>query len=174
MNAELVEAYGNLDSSARAYLRRQGVTTETMLCWPGPVGVATVETFAPAAFAFADTGRTVFVHPAYSVGYDSEVIDAVAWAPSNPRRWWTLQGVGEVLGDDHLFEAAMNNLPLVVHPSPLEWLAAGGDGVVVMDAEDLRAVGAVITSDPEFGREVDRALKAPAQPTPTIYVREAA
>ncbi len=171
---DLVSAYQRCDDPARNWLCRQGVSTETMLMWPGPVGVAKIETQELGFFIWAENGQRAFVHPIYSAGSCSEIIDVVAWLPANPSQWWTLCRTGHPLGDDQLFHAEFWDEPAVLHPSPLAWLAADGDGVVIMDwpmsGPALRSVSCIISNTPTFGREIQRRLTA-SQRCPEIRVR---
>ncbi len=172
---DLLDAYRRLGDPARAWLRRQGVSTETMLVYPGPVGVAEIDTHTLELFSFADFGQRAFVHPVYACGIDSEIIDAVAWMPSSPARWWTLRNTGWPIGDDQLHYAEFWREPVTLHSNPLAWLAADGDGAVVTDwimsSPALRSVPTIITYDHEFGREVERRLTMPARTCPPIRVR---
>ena len=175
---DLLDAYRRLDNSARAWLMRQGVSTEAMLMHPGPVGVADIEIHDPGIFDIADFGMRAFLHPIYSGGFGSEIIDVIAWMPSNPYRWWTLEYTGWALGDDQLFAAEFWNEPILLHPTPLAWLAADGIGVVVndwiMSSPALRSIPCIVTEDAEFGREVQRRLTMPMRSCPEIRVLRAA
>jgi len=175
---DLVQAYRRLDGRYRDRLRQQGVPTEAMLMWPGPIGIAWVETHELGIFDFSDAGQLAFVHPIYSGGFGSEVIDVAAWLPSDPSRWWTHNYSGWAIGDDQLFAAELQFDPILLHPCPLNWLAANGVGVVVMDwimsGAALRSIQAIVVEDQEFGLEVERRLTMPVQHCPEIRVRRAA
>ena len=172
---DLIDAYRRLDNPARAWLHGQVVSTKTMLMYPGPVGVAEIDTHTLDLFSFAETGQRAFVHPVYTGGIDSEIIDTVAWLPSNPARWWTLHNTGCAIGDDQLHYAEFWREPVTLHSNPLAWLAADGDGAVVTDwimsSPVLRSVPTIITYDHEFGREVERRLTMPTRTCPPIRVR---
>ena len=146
-----------------------------MLMYPGPIGIADVEIHALDIFSFADAGQRAYMHPIYSAGIDSEIIDVVAWMPSDASRWFTLNYTGWPLGDDQLPYAEFWSEPVILHPTPLAWLAADGVGVVVMDwpmsSPALRSVPYIITDNVAFGREVERRLTMPVRSCPEIRVR---
>ena len=175
MMNDLVTSYVNLNAPARGWLARQGVSTETMLSWPGPIGVATIEVHDLGIFDFSPVGQRAFVIPAYSGGIGSEVTDVLAWLPAAPARWSSHCYTGWPLGAHHLDHAEIRNEPIVLHPNPMAWLAAGGEGAVIIDwsmsGAALRSLTCIITDDIEFGREVQRRLTKPVQTCPEIRVR---
>ena len=172
---DLLGTYNRLDDASRTWLHRRDVARETMLMWPGPIGVADIEVHELGIFSFADAGRRAFVHPVRSGDSDSEIIDVIAWMPESPSRWWTLCNTGWAIGDEQLHHAEFWNEPVLLHPNPLAWLAADGVGAVVMDwsmsSSTLRSVPCIITDDSVFGREVQRRLTMPVQTCPEIRVR---
>ena len=115
------------------------------------------------------------IGPVYSGGSYTEIADVVAWIPSDPSRWFTLCNTGHPLGDDALHYAEFWSEPVTLHPSPLAWLAADGEGVVIADwpmsSPALRSVPYIITDDVAFGREVERRLTMPVRSCPEIRVR---
>ena len=84
-----------------------------MIGWPGPIGVAKIETCALDIFDFAEAGSTMaFLAPIYSGGRDSKIIDLIAWNPSDPTRWFTRRYSGGAMGDDQLLAAEFWNEPI--------------------------------------------------------------
>ena len=175
---DLVEAYAALDYDALDQLDQLGIVEPTTLAWPGPVGVADIETHALGTFDFAEAGdgRRAFVHPVHVGGINSEPIDAVAWFPENPSRWWTNRYSGLPLGTDQLDCAEIWSVPMMVWPHPAAWLAAGGAGVVINDWEmsgpALRSLPYIFVAADEtaFGCEVARRLTMPVRICPPIQV----
>jgi hypothetical protein len=67
-----------------------------------------------------------------------DLADLVAWHPkSNALATWLGRVV--VLGEEQIFGPRLGE-PLVVHPSPLEWLKASREGVVVVDPMRARPI----------------------------------
>ncbi|MFI5016059.1 MAG: hypothetical protein ACHQAY_27300 [Hyphomicrobiales bacterium] len=59
-------------------------------------------------------------------------IDIAAWSPPRPAALWHARGC--MIGEDGIFAPRMTaTAALLVHPSPREWLRAGGRGVVPID-----------------------------------------
>jgi hypothetical protein len=61
-----------------------------------------------------------------------DVIDLAAWGPPRPLALWIARGL--MLGSENLFGFRMRE-GLEIHPTPLEWLRAGCQGVVIIDPE---------------------------------------
>lgn len=103
-----------------------------------------------------------------------EVIDLVAFRPDTPRSFWSYTGAGMMLGADALDRAQHYSEPLAVHESPLDWLRAGCDGIVILDWKHywpayLGGLPALHASNVEFGRALSAKLSAPLQ-LPQILV----
>ena len=177
---DLHDAQQRLHQRARSWLRKEGVSDETMDRYG--VGLAEIDVHELAMFSFTESGKLAFVLPVRSGDHEREIIDAVAWMPANPCRWWTCRRTGWPLGDDALHHAEFFNEPVVLHPSPLAWLAAGGDGVCVLDLPRsekdpgslsevaLRSLPLIICEDDGHGRFVQHALTAPIPTCPAVRV----
>ena len=97
----------------------------------GDFGVARAQ-FHGDFFEFAPDGAPVLVlgvaeHPA------EEIIDLVAFEPSNPGRWYLRLGQAVVLGRHNARLALFEESPVFIHATPLDWLRANCQGAVVLD-----------------------------------------
>lgn len=163
MNAEFLMAMDGLNNRATAWLRSQGVPEIALHMWPGPVGVAPIETHPPGCFDFAEHGRPAYIQPVLIGPAFSDIVDLIAWHPDDPGRWWTRLYSGLPLGVDQLDVAEILGEPLAIRRAPLSWLQSGGDGVVVTDwpmtAPALRCVPTLIAEDAAHGHEIERHLR---------------
>ena len=171
---EFLFAMDGLDDRSAACLRRQDVPEIAVDQWPGPVGVAAIETHPLGIFDFAEHGRRAFIQPVLSGGEFTDIVDLIAWFPDNPGRWWTRCYSGVPLGDDQLFYAAYWEEPLTLRATPLDWLCAGGAGVCIVDwkmpAPELRSVPELMCETVEHGEAVLRRMSTPALLIPPITV----
>jgi hypothetical protein len=93
-------------------------------------------------------------------------IDLCAWSPPRPPALWHSRGC--MLGEDQMFTAARVNPPgaLIVHPSPMEWLLAGGRGVMIIEpakaASLLRRAEPLQVTSTQQGLELRDQLKVRA------------
>jgi len=162
LNNQFSPAMDGLDDRSAVWLRRQGVPEFAIDLWPGPVGVAAIETHPLGLFDFAEHGRRAFIQPVLSGGKFTDIVDLIAWFSDNPGRWWTHCYSGVPLGIDQLDRAEIEGEPLLLQPTPLDWLCGGGNGIVVTDwamsAPVLRCVPTLITEGTEHGSEVQRRL----------------
>lgn len=55
---------------------------------------------------------------------DSRIVDAVAWWPDTPGRWWLRDGEAVVLGSQALNVASCEGATIALHSTPARWLAA--------------------------------------------------
>lgn len=172
----LVASYGRMTPPDRAWLIRRSVSNRflTLGIWPGPVGFARIETHPLGIFDFAESGPRAFVHPIWSAGPYSEILDLVAWFPDRPDIWWTHLYTGLPLGVDQLDHAEIAGEPIILHPTPLSWLVAEGEGICILDwvmsAPALRSVPVLVCKDDSHGRELQRRLTEPRSRCPEIRV----
>ena len=115
----------------------------------------------PAIGAMTFVIRDRFGHP----------IDIAAWSPPRPLALWHSRGC--MLGEDRMFTDARINEAgtLLVHPSPREWMRAGGRGVVPIDwakaADLLCRAEPLQAASQQHGRELNARLE---KRTPRIFV----
>ncbi|MEP9347877.1 hypothetical protein [Xanthobacter sp. KR7-225] len=104
-----------------------------------------------------------------------EIIDALAWPVTRPDKWARLTGRAILLGEESLGLARLGE-PVPCWRTPLRWLAAAGDGLVILDTVSawrrLRPGPALAAEDHEHAREVRAALAPPGPPS--VAVRKAA
>ena len=174
LDEKFLLAMDGLGERTAAWLQRQGVPEITLQMWPGPVGVAAIETRPLGLFDFAEHGRRAFIQPVLSGPAFSDILDLIAWYPDNPGRCWTRLYTGVPLGVDQLDHAEIEGEPLLLHASPLDWLRARGEGVCVLDwkisAPALRCVPVLLFEQTEFGRLAHDRLSAPSPAVPEIRI----
>ncbi len=174
LEEEFLQAMDRLDERSTACLKQHGVPDISLSMWPGPVGMASIETHPMNCFDFVPDRRRAFVMPVLSGGAFSDIVDLTAWFPDNPGRCWTRCYSGVPLGVDQLDRAELLGDPLLLHPTPLGWLRGNGEGVCILDwkmsSPALRCVPKLICEDVEFGRFVQDRLSAPALVVPEIHI----
>ena len=175
---DLVEAYDFLsqDQRARDWLCSQGVSHLARIEWPGPLGVARIQTYRDGLFEFNDDGIRAFMMPVTDAGRYSDIIDTLAFRPADPTTWWLHQGATSVLGD---VTALDPDRPARIYATPLDWLAAAGAGLVVFDQLGAAPLLRMLTEDGPgvlFGREayddvldLERLLIGPPRPRLKIF-----
>lgn len=138
-------------------LRAAGATADILLQYP----VKALDT---------DAGRRAFVLAVPDRW--SEVTDLVAWPVETPAEFWTVEHRAAVLNEAALFGL---DTEVSVFRTPLEWLAAAGAGIVILDDQSawrLLADGpALIAQDLEHARQMQRIITPPA-PRARILVAE--
>lgn len=102
------------------------------------------------------TGAMIFVVR----DHIGDVIDLAAWGPPRPLALWIARG--SMLGSENLFGFRMREA-LEIHPTPLEWLRAGCQGVVIIDPQKstdlLRRAAPLQASSVAHGRALSRILE---------------
>lgn len=104
-----------------------------------------------------------------------QLTNLVAFHSETPRSFWRmLDGGAPFLGPDAIERAEHFNEPLMVHETPIEWLRAECEGVVILDWNHywplyLGGVKQVRTASIEFGRRLRDTLMRPL-PIPEIQV----
>jgi hypothetical protein len=162
------------------HLARLGITTDDALA-AGGLGALKISTHQGGLFEPGGDLSAAIV-PVYwgsipSLGNpvaDWELIDLLAFNPSNRDQWWLRRGDADLLGAgalDHLYL----DTPLQIHRTPLNWLRSGAGGVVVLDwrtaASRLRSISTLIAEDIEHAKEVLNRLQTPLH-IPEILVPE--
>jgi len=149
------------------WLLRQGVSDAAL--WP--IGGANVR-FDCGTFELDNTGERVLTFQAVDCG---EVIDLIAWQPQTDKlaSW---RGVAFCIGDvDDVFNPAtyLAGGILKVHATPLQWLLADRDGIVIVRPDLAHAHLAnrqrIVCPDARFAREVE-AWVQPPKPIVEIFV----
>lgn len=179
LGAELVAGIDALPETGVRWLRAHGVSGSALLAWPGPVGMTRIETLDFGFWEPCDNGRPAFVQPALVGGAFSEILDLIAWFPSDPSACFQRTGHGPLLGWAWLDAARFNCLPVTLRASPLDWLRHGGSGVAVCNwfvaGSLLRGAVRLDCADEAHGREVRRRMSRTARvPEITIPKKEKA
>ena len=130
-----------------------------------PISAMKIET-SGGLFQPSEAGRQAFVMP---VAEYRNIVDIVAWVPTDPSRLWLRSGYGAALGVDQIENSTMFlglvSSPLMLHPTPLAWLCNGCQGVCILDWPRTRLILAGVTqflcSDPALAKRLTRALQCP-------------
>jgi len=125
------------------WLESQGVDVSLVWKLAGPILEHDVIIFPRMMFDFAEPGRPDSVRAVVHVAYDDDAetpIDLVAWTREKPHEVFRCLGSACAIGIDRLSNPAsyFANRPLRLHQSPLNWLAAGCDGIVPLDYSAMR------------------------------------
>lgn len=102
-----------------------GVTSETrLLC-----GAACIEAHGNRFYEPVQDGKPAIILPIFD---SDELVDLLAFDPREPERWLLRLGGEPLLGRYALSDQLLGK-PLHVYRTPLSWLKAGCDGVVILD-----------------------------------------
>lgn len=102
---------------------------------------------------------------------EGTTIDTIAWRSLRPDAWLWRNGQGWALGIDLIQEPPLWDgfKEITVHATPLDWLCAGGQGVVILDwhaaslIRKLDKFDTIICEDPVVRKRLDSILSVPAQ-----------
>jgi hypothetical protein len=169
-------AHAALEGLLAVGVPRQSITLPPPSGIAGSLGLTSVRVTVDGTFEFTNSGPPTVVIGVH--GPDLDLVDLVAWRPSNPARWRLRLGFADFLGEVHADYAALLYGPLRLFNSPLSWLRAGCDGAVLLDAKfglsTLRDASAVFGDDREHIQAIDRLLRQPILPMPRLgFVTEA-
>jgi hypothetical protein len=125
------------------WLEGQGVDVSHAWNVAGPILEHNITIFPRMMFDFAEPGRPDSVRAVVHVAYDDDAetpVDLVAWTREKPHQVYRCLGSACAIGIDRLFNPAsyFAGRPLRVRRSPLDWLAAGCDGIVPLDYSAIR------------------------------------
>ena len=144
----------------------------------GNAGMARIRRHAGGLYEPDDTGDPALIVPIFlgeipapgNPVAEPILDDLIAWHPDRPNRWALRAGTAVTLGN------AWGSWPLPIHRTPLDWLRAGGAGVVILDwvGAFLRfGDSPLLAQDLEHGQEIRERLTRPV-PCPPILVPNAA
>ena len=178
---EILAPYSENKSSLASVHRSWGFPTDDELLWLldqgvnehalWPISGATVH-FDRGTFEIDDTGERALTFRAEERG---EVIDLIAWQPLTGKlaSW---RGVAFCLGDfDDVFNPGtyFADGALHVHETPLQWLQAAREGIVILRQDLAHTYLAdrqrIVCSNAAHARQIERWLKPP-KPTVEIFV----
>lgn len=145
--AEFYAAFENVHGGIAERMRFLGIPVDE----DRPrVGVARVVTREDGTFEPHPDGALHLIIaegiPEPNLGW-REIVDLIALRTDDPTQWWLRRDIVDLLGSDEIDRAAFAGLPLVLLPSPLDWLRAGCVGAVIVNwSLDPRSIfGAVDT-----------------------------
>jgi hypothetical protein len=163
------------DPTQAAWLERHGVAWSVSRLDAGPVTVGRITAIDDRLFEFTEDGDLAYCHMVWpEAPFCGYTLDIIAWKPANPARWWLRTGMAVVLGEFsmHMHFNYSRRLPL--HRTPLDWLAAGGNGACVLNMAAARydlmhfdAIG-IVAADLAHAEEVERAVRGPPPRRPRI------
>jgi hypothetical protein len=151
------------------WLRSQGVSRSAILD-PWPLGATTVK-FSGDTFELDSNGERVLTFLVEDCG---EVIDIAAWQPRTCQLA-TRRRAGFAIGQEGIFNPAtyFADGVLQVHETPLQWLLAEREGIVVVQPDMthayLRNCRCLAFSDAAHARQVEQWIQPP-KPTVEIFV----
>ena len=191
--AEFTVAASQVQPRHFDWLQRQGVPHDFL--WRGAqrFGVHGIIPSNDGSYEPIDDGQRAVIIPTIPLLSPAEwcddddvdledIGDLVAWFPQKPGRWWVRTGSTPILNADAIAGAEIFDEALKVYSTPLDWMRAAGDGIVVLDPVAhlgmyLGSVRQLVCDTVELGREIDRRLRDPAVRLPQIFIpdtREAA
>lgn len=125
---------------AKAYLEKKGCMAECIEYAANVDVIRHGKTYTPTP----DAGVTCIALPVYDGG---DIVDIVAWSPTDPLKWYTRRGTDSVLGAYDLQQAIVYRTPLKVYPSPCQWLTHGMVGCVPLTTDSMSKFMGVIEID---------------------------
>jgi len=107
-----------------------------------------------------------------------DIGDLLAFYLRNPSRWWTRTGTVPALNHDAIERAGFMGERLTIHSTPLDWLRAEGQGVVLLDRRAnlrllLGGVESFLVGDLRLGADIEQRMTKP-YPKPRIFFRQKA
>jgi hypothetical protein len=183
LSAEFAEAATRAQRAHFDQLIAQGVPHSFL--WRGPMRFGVAEIVVTGELYEPGPGPSALVIPACPLAdlgdddEDGDLGDLIAWLPSKPGRWWRRVGGLPILGLSHIERAGFFREALSVWSTPLRWLRASGEGVVILSGDAnlrfwLGSVPKVIVDRIELGEKIERGFRAPLPALPHIMVRRAA
>ena len=165
------------------FLRTNGLEPRALEPFAGTIGVAPCRfTPPPRRFRFDPDGADSAFFEVLEIE-DGEIVvtDLVAFDGADPTIFGTLEGCGLVLGADQIENPAsyLGGRPLLVHRTPLSWLRAGCQGIVVLDerragARLAGALGNLAGEDEEHARQIARITAGMFSPRRIVFPRASA
>ena len=128
-------------------------------------GIMKVSPDGPTQFFPDPDGREAYVSISTR---GSDVTDLIAWHPANPANWRWRIGDEPFLGIDAFERCWPGDGPLQIHATPLDFLRAGGEGLVVLDwnaTSDIRRLAMVdaIAAPRSIVERIDKILRRPVR-----------
>lgn len=138
-----------------------------------PIGVGRIATLPDLQFEPSEEGKSHIILPVWE---GQGVIDLVAFNPADPNRWYRRTGLAPLLNADEISQPRWDSGVIDVWATPLDWLRAGGSGVVILDYDDREIVRQLaqcetIITDNMTARLIRLEFSRP-RPVPRIINRE--
>lgn len=186
--SEMREAVEMLSDPQRAELLAHGVSA-ALIGRYSLIGAAKIRVGKSRLYEPASDGKFAYLTPvlvdntltpeALEPGPTARVlghlVDLVAWHPRHPSAWALRAGAAEWLGC--VEPQYMHPAPVSVRRSPLAWLRAGCEGLVILsdDPPDvyrvLSGLGSIVAEDQQHAAELRRMVRRP-WPLPRIVAAE--
>jgi hypothetical protein len=102
-----------------------------------------------------------------------ELVDLLAFRASDPSRVFVRTGIAAVAGEDNLRAARFLGEPLLIHATIEDYIRAGMTGCCLIDGDSMRLFDLchIVVNDPDLGKCIAAAHRAPPPHRPTIWVR---
>jgi hypothetical protein len=167
-----------------AWLRGEGVDVARALNVAGPIIEHSIAVFDKDAFDFAAPDDPHAIRAVVHVVHGDDAVapvDLVAWTRDRPDRALLCLAAGVALGVDQIQNPAsyFAGKPLQIHRTPLAWLRAGCQGIVVLSADGVldrldrlpprSEPYKLLAEDLDHGVELRRLL-APLRPRVRLFV----
>jgi hypothetical protein len=160
------------------WLYDQGMTERSMrFVEPGPIGVGHITESESGFYEPADAGHgpPMLIIPAYEgEGPERLLVDLVAVNAHKPTQWYQRTGAAVFLGHNLYIQVALDNVPLYLCETPLDYLLSNGSKVCPLDLDHLplflQDFKEVRTDNIEFGRIIERKLNPRPPRTPIVKV----
>ena len=141
------------------------------------LGVARITTTSHGLFEFHDDGDLAIIVPEGEpeVPGWAWVDDLIAFKPESPGHWWRRRGDVDLLGASNISPWRLS--PVTIHETPLSWLRAGANGIVIINwgldpIARLSGTGYLETETPALKRRLERRIQEVALASFDITVME--
>jgi hypothetical protein len=139
-----------------------------------PVGTTKAQTFKDGSWQPSDHGKPHYVCSVI----DGDLIDLIAWGPSDPSKMYHRTGIATMIGIDAIAKARWADEPVFAFSDPLEWLRGDCRGVVPVrfDTDLAIALGSVdiVAQTPALARRIKSAFALPEPKISHMKLQEAA
>ncbi len=147
------------------YVRQYGIDWNAAEKSTGGIFVARITTDR-GWFDFDQSGFDAIVSEVRAADGET-VVDLVAWSIDDQTRWWTAIGAAVVLGESFACNpnAGLCGDPLRIFQTPLTWLQARCEGIVILDRTRagrwlLDAARTLAAGDRQHAADIHRLMKA--------------
>ena len=136
IEAEMLAAVGRVGQSHINWMIEMGVSSSAIAGLgkkQEPFGIGQLEFIGSDYWQPHDGPAAIgaVVQPVYE---DGHIIDLIAWRSLKPQDWRWRVGEAWALGADSLQGSPWRGFAsITVHATPLAWLAAGGDGLTILN-----------------------------------------